>query len=78
MLLITSIEKSRKDPGAYLCVVFEIRSTNGIVLLTENTRASATMRWSMSWDGNSNVVLKSSDIGDYNWHRLPNGKWKTE
>jgi hypothetical protein len=78
MFLVTSVEKSRKDPGAYLCVVFEIRSTNGVVLHRENTRASITMQWSMSWDTNADVILKSSDIGDYRWKRQPDGMWKKE
>ena len=78
MLLVTSVEKSRNDPGAYLCVVFEIRSTNGVTLHRENTRASVTMRWSVSWESNSNLVLKSSDIGDYRWWRQSDGTWKKE
>jgi hypothetical protein len=75
MMLVTSIERSRRDPASYLCVVFEIRSTNGATLHRENTRASDTMRWSMSWRGNLKVRLTSGDIGDYEWHKNPDGTW---
>ena len=78
MVLNTSVENSRADPGAYLCAIFEIRSTNGTLLHRENTRASVVHRWSLSWGDDSNVLLKSSDIGDYRWRRQPDGTWKKE
>ena len=75
MLLVTSIERNRRDPAAYLCVLFEIRSTNGATLHHENTRASSTMRWSMNWKHNFTVQLTSSDIGDSECHKNPDGTW---
>ncbi len=76
LTLYTSVEHSRSDPGAYLCVIFEIRDRAGKALHTENTRASALSRWSMRWLSEDTIRLESSDIGPYEWTRRPDGTWK--
>jgi hypothetical protein len=73
--LHTRIEQSRADPGAYLCVIFEIRDRSGRVIHAENTRASDRMRWKLSWVSNDRIRLNSSDIGTYEWKRLADGTW---
>ncbi len=75
MTLHTRIESSRADPGAYLCVIFEIRDRSGRVLYSENTRASDTMRWDLAWVSNNRIRLESSDIGRYDWRRQADGTW---
>jgi len=76
LTLVTTIDPSRADPAAYLCVVFEIRDPTGKVLHKENTRASDLHRWKMSWDSNEVIRLESADIGTRFWSRQPNGEWK--
>ena len=78
MTLHTSVEQSRKDRGAYLCVIFEIRDGAGRVLHSENTRASAQSKWTMTWVKNDRVRLDSSDIGTHYWQRQADGKWRKE
>ena len=78
MTLATRIEQSRNDPGAYLCVVFEVRDGSGRVLHSENTRASDTMRWNMSWISDRRIRLQSSDIGTSYWDRQEGGTWVKE
>ncbi len=78
MSLITRIEESRQDPGAFLCVVFAIRDRSGRILHEENTGASDRMRWDLSWDSNERIRLKSSDIGTYHWQRQRDASWKEE
>jgi hypothetical protein len=78
MILHTRIERSRQDPVAYLCVIFEIRDPSGRLLYSENTRASDTMRWNVSWVANDRIRLVSSDIGTYDWQKQPGGGWVRE
>ena len=78
MTLHTRVEQSRDDPGAYRCVVFEVRDGAGGVLHAENTRASDTMRWDMSWVSDDRIRLESSDIGTYYWRRRADGVWVKE
>jgi hypothetical protein len=78
MTLHTRIEQSRADPGAYLCVIFEIRDRLGRVQHSENTRASAIMRWNMSWVSDDRIRLESSDIGTYHWRKHRDGSWVQE
>ena len=72
LYFVTSVERSKADPGAYRCVVLEIKSTNGTTLLRENSRASATQRWRAYWASDNEVVLDSSDIGPVRWRIGPN------
>jgi hypothetical protein len=78
MTLVTTIEQSRADPTAYLCVVFEIHDAAGKVLYQENTHASDVHRWSMRWESNDVIRLQSSDIGPRSWRRQPNGEWEKD
>lgn len=73
LYFVTSVEHSKSDPTTYLCVVLEIKSTNGATLLRENSRASATQRWRAYWASDNEVVLDSSDIGPVRWRIGPNG-----
>lgn len=75
MNLVTSVERRREDPGAYLCVVFEIHDPSGKTIHRENTRASSTSRWKMGWKSNDEIFLESGDIGDYVWIRAKEGAW---
>ena len=76
MVIVTSVEKNKADPKTYLCVVFEIRNKTGQVLIRENTHASDTMKWSMTWVSTNKIQLDSSDIGTYFWERQADGTWK--
>jgi hypothetical protein len=78
MTLHTRVNQSRDDPGAYLCVIFEIRDRSGRVLHSENTRASDLMRWDMAWVSDDRVCLESSDIGTSCWRKQPDGFWVKE
>ena len=78
MTLHARIEQSRNDPVTYRCVIFEIRDGSGRILHTENTRASDTMRWKMSWVSDNRIRLESSDIGTYEWIRQADGDWVRE
>ena len=76
--MITSIEQSKADPGAYHCVIFEIRDKQGQMLFKENTRASDYSNWSLSWEGTNRIKLDSSDIGICFWSKGPDNHWKKE
>jgi hypothetical protein len=78
MTLHTRVNQSRDDPGAYLCIIFEIRDRSGRVLHSENTRASDLMRWDMAWLSDDRVRLKSSDVGTSFWRKQPDGVWVKE
>ncbi|MEO6812063.1 MAG: hypothetical protein ABI353_23375 [Isosphaeraceae bacterium] len=78
MTLHTRIEQSRDDPGAYLCVIFEIHDHSGHVLFTENSRASDMMRWNISWVSDDRIRLESSDIGTSYWRQQADGGWVKE
>jgi hypothetical protein len=78
MTLHTRVNQSRDDPGAYLCIIFEIRDRSGRVLHSENTRASDLMRWDMAWVSDDRVCLESSDIGTSCWRKQPDGFWVKE
>lgn len=78
MTLVTSIEHSRRDPAAYLCVVFKIRDQSGKTIYTENTRASHTSSWKMNWVSDDRIRLDSGDIGTHYWNRQTDGTWKIE
>lgn len=75
MTLHTRVEPSRADPGAYRCVVFEVRDRAGRVVHSENTRASDYMRWDISWASDHLIRLRSSDIGTLHWRRGADGGW---
>lgn len=76
MVLTTSINHSKGNPTRYLCVIVDIVDSAGKSLYHEATPASDTQRWSIQWVSNDDVLLKSSDVGDYHLRRLPDGTWK--
>jgi len=67
MYFVTSIERSKADLAAYLCVVLEVKSTNGTTLFRENTHASSTQKWRAYWASDDEIVLDSSDVGPMKW-----------
>ncbi len=75
-VLVTTINRDKTDPTAYLCVKLKILDDSGNVLYEEQTRASDRMRWTVKWDGNERVVLESSDIGTYVWELGRDGQWR--
>lgn len=76
--IVTSVERNNADPAAYRCVILEIRDAAGRVIFRENTRASDTHRWSLTWISNDRIRLESSDIGTYCWSRQADNSWKKE
>jgi hypothetical protein len=78
MTLTTAINPSKADSTSYLCVIVEIRDAAGKILHYEVTPASDTQRWSIQWLGNDEVLLKSSDVGNYHIRRQSDGTWKGE
>jgi len=78
MTMHTRIDQSRDNPCVSLCVILEIRDRSGRVLHSENTRASNTMRWNMSWVSDDRIRLESADIGTYDWCRQADGRWAKE
>jgi hypothetical protein len=78
LILRTRIETSRKDVRAYRCVMIQIRDRTGMILHEENTRASNTMRWDISWESNQSLRLVSADIGTLRWTKHPDRTWRKQ
>lgn len=76
MTLKTSVNRIKANPLRYLCVVVDIIDQTGKTLHHEVTPASVTQRWSIQWVSNDEVLLKSSDVGDYYIRRQPSGSWQ--
>ena len=76
--LSTSVNRSKAVPSRYLCVVVDITDSKGRPLHHEVTPASDTQRWSIQWVSNNEVLLKSSDVGNYRIRRQTDGTWKGE
>jgi hypothetical protein len=76
MMLSTSIHRTDEDPKRYLCVVVDITDSSGMTLHHEVTPVSSLHQWSIAWEGNSEVVMETSDIGYYRMRRLSNDTWK--
>ena len=76
-ILVSRIEKSKKDAGKYLTVVFEIRrARDGALLATIETGASERMRWSARWLNARTIELDSADVGTYCWRAGSAGRWR--
>ena len=75
MTLTTAVNQSDVDPTRYLCVIVDIADERGRTLYHEVTPASDTMRWSVRWVSDREILLKSSDVGVYHIRRRPNGVW---
>jgi hypothetical protein len=67
---------SRADARRYLCLYIRIVGADGAVRHEEQTGASSRLAWGVSWEGNSRVVLRSSDIGDLAWQLGADGVWR--
>jgi ABC-type phosphate/phosphonate transport system substrate-binding protein len=78
MSLLTSVNQSKANPTRYLCLVVDITDSTGKSLHHEVTPASDTQRWSIQWVSNDEVLLKSSDVGNYRIRRQPDGTWKSQ
>jgi hypothetical protein len=76
MSLTTSVNQSNANPTRYLCVVVDITDSAGTKLHHEVTPASDTHRWSIQWITNDEVLLKSSDVGNFYIRRQPDGTWR--
>jgi hypothetical protein len=76
LTIVPTINQSQSDKSKYLCVRFSIVDAKGKMVHQEQTSASSRMKWSLNWQGNDKIVLKSADIGTFMWQRGANGKWK--
>src|SRR5262245_51337101 len=76
MTVTTSVNLSKQDPTRYLCVIVDITDPTGKPLHHEVTPASDTMRWSLQWVSNDELLLDSGDIGKDRIQRQPDGTWK--
>ena len=75
LLLKSSVNQNSGDPASYLRVVVEIKDLYGNVVFRETTPASDTMRWSLKWISNNEILLDSSDTGRYIIRRVDNKQW---
>ncbi len=75
LLLKSSVNQDTADAASYLRVVVEIKDLYGNMVFRETTPASDTMRWSLKWVSNNEILLESSDIGRYVIRRVDNRQW---
>ena len=75
LLLKSSVNQNTSDPAAYLRVVVEIKDLYGNRVFRETTPASDTMRWSLRWVSNHEILLDSAEIGRYVIRRVQNKQW---
>ena len=75
LLLKSSVNQNTGDPASYLRVVVEIKDLYGNVVFRETTPASDTMRWSLKWINNHEILLDSADTGRYVIRRVDNKQW---
>jgi hypothetical protein len=75
-VLVASINRSKANMLTYLCVVLDIRDSNGASLQTIQTGASDRLKWKVAWDRNNRIWLDSSDIGVYCWEKSRSGRWQ--
>jgi hypothetical protein len=73
---IASVNNSQADPTTYRCVRIEIRQLDGAVVYSDQTNASARMRWSLEWLSDDLLLLSSADVGDLYWQRQADGSWQ--
>jgi hypothetical protein len=74
-VLVATVNRSKADPGRYLCVAFDVTDARGVLLDHHQTGASHVMRWNIGWLGNDTIRLESSDVGTYLWERREDGHW---
>ena len=75
LLLKSSVNQNTSDPAGYLRVIVEIKDLYGNIVFRETTPASDTMRWSLKWISNHEILLDSSDTGRYIIRRVENKQW---
>ena len=75
LLLKSSVNQETADPASYLRVVVEIKDLYGNSVFRETTPASDTMRWSLKWVSNNEILLDSADIGRYIIRRVDSKQW---
>ena len=75
LLLKSSVNQNTEDPASYLRVVVEIKDLYGNSVFRETTPASDTMRWSLKWVSNNEILLDSAEIGRYVIRRVDNRQW---
>ena len=75
LLLKSAVNQNTADPSGYLRVVVEIKDLYGNMVFRETTPASDTMRWSLKWVSNNEILLDSADIGRYVIRRVDNRQW---
>lgn len=75
LLLKSSVNQNTGDPAGYLRVVVEIKDLYGNMVFRETTSASDTMRWSLKWTSNTEILLDSADIGRYVIRRVDSKQW---
>ncbi|MBW2410109.1 MAG: hypothetical protein JRF72_09955 [Deltaproteobacteria bacterium] len=75
LLLKSSVNQNKSDPATYLRVVVEIKDLYGNRVFRETTPASDTMRWSLRWVSNQEILLDSAEIGRYVIRRVQNKQW---
>ena len=75
LLLKSSVNQNTGDPARYLRIVVEIKDLYGNMVFREITPASDTMRWSLKWTSNNEILLDSADIGRYIIRRVDNRQW---
>jgi hypothetical protein len=75
LLLKSSVNQNTGDPAGYLRVVVEIKDLYGNMVFRETTPASDTMRWSLKWTSNTEILLDSADIGRYVIRRVDSKQW---
>ena len=75
LLLKSAVNQNTADPSGYLRVVVEIKDLYGNMVFRETTPASDTMRWSLKWVNNNEILLDSADIGRYVIRRVDNRQW---
>lgn len=75
LLLKSAVNQNTADPSGYLRVVVEIKDLYGNMVFRETTPASDTMRWSLKWVSNNEILLDSADIGRYVIRRVDNKQW---
>jgi len=69
------VNQNAEDPARYLRVVVEIKDLYGNKVFHEITPASDTMRWSLKWINNNEILLESADIGRYIIQRVDEKQW---
>jgi hypothetical protein len=74
-LLVIDVNQSQADLGKYLCLQLVIQDSSRSPVYQEQTGASSTARWEVTWDDDNRVWLYSADIGTYYWEQRTDNTW---